>query len=242
MNLQTTRGIFLHQLRYSETSLIVKIYTENFGLSTFMLKGVRKNNPTFPLSLLQHLSPLEVVVQRKETANLHYVREIRALFPLTSLPYDIRKSSIGLFINELLIKSLTEEEANPDLFNFLITAIQILDLNGESVNNFHLWFSLQLTRFLGFLPSAMTTGNERIFDLKEGVFLTKEPGHPYFVDMPYSRYFLEMSRPGFRDYHMVSVSNSERRSFLKKVIEYYQLHLQGFGNMKSPEVLEEVLS
>lgn len=241
MSLQTTRGIVLHQVRYSETSLIVKIYTENFGLSSFIFKGVRKSKPSVPPSLLQHLTPVELVIQRKESAAIHHVREIRCLFPYTTLPYDVQKSSIGLFINELLLKSLREEEPNPDLFDFLLTALQILDLSKEPVTNFHLWFSLQLTRFLGFLPSEKYTDKEKYFDLKEGVFQPVIPDHPHRAEVTISRYFLQFSRPAFRNYQTIHLSNADRRILLRKIIEYYQLHLQGFGQMKSHEVLEEVL-
>lgn len=241
MSLQTSRGIVLSQVKYSETSLIVKIYTEKFGLASYLFKGVRKNKPSTAPALLQHLSIVEIVVQHKENKGIHFVKEIRSLYPYSSLPFDIRKSSIGLFVNELLIKSLREEEPNNDLFDFLITALQILDISQDPIQNFHCWFALQLTRFLGFLPGAKISGQERTFDMKEGVFLASVPAHNHFVLSPYDKFFLEFSRPGFREFSTIIIPNADRRYLLRKIIEYYQLHLQGFGQMKSHEILEEVL-
>ncbi len=207
-----------------------------------MFKGVRKKQPSVPPALLQHLSPVELIINHQENKTLQYVKEIRTLFPYSSLPFDIQKSSIALFINELLIKSLHEEEANSDLFDFLITSLQILDLNKEPVQNFHLWFALQFTRFLGFLPGEKKDVAEKYFDLQEGVYCSSVPGHDHFISDPHHTYFHLLSRPGFRDYYQVMITNADRRFLLHKIIEYYQLHLQGFGKMKSNEILEEVLS
>ncbi|MCX6271487.1 MAG: DNA repair protein RecO [Bacteroidetes bacterium] len=241
MSLCTTRGIVLHQTRYSETSLIVKVYTEAFGLASFIFKGVRKTKPVVSPALLQHLSLIELVTNKNVNANLQYVKEIRGFYSYTELPYDIRKSAIAIFLNEILYKSLKEEEPNPDLFDFLITSLQILDLTHQPVSNFHLWFALQLTRFLGILPVGQDQPAKPVFNLKEGIFQFSCPDHPHYVEPPYGTLFSQFSRPGFREYYSVSIKASERKQLLLKIIEFYQLHLQGFGSMKSHEVLEEVL-
>lgn len=240
MSLSTTRGIILHQVRYAESSLIVTIYTEAFGLGSYMIKGVRKSKPTVSPALLQALTLVELVVNRRENTHLHYVKEVRSSFPYTHLSSDIKKSSIGFFINELLYRSIKEEEANPSLFGFVQTSLELLDLTRESVANFHLWFALQLTRYLGFMPSE---GQERhlYFDLKDGVFLHQKPDHIHVTALPFSRWIMEWSRPGFRDFNVPVVTLTERRELLGIILEYYRLHIQSFGVMKSPAILEEVL-
>ncbi|MHC1706683.1 MAG: DNA repair protein RecO [Bacteroidales bacterium] len=242
MSLQTSKGIVLSQVRYSETSLIVKIYTEKFGLASYIFKGVRKSKPSVPPALLQHLSPVEFIVQHQENKTLHFVKEIRSLFPFTSLPFTIKKSSIALFINELLIKSLKEEEPDTALFDFLVTSVQILDLDKGSIQNFHLWFSLQLSRFLGFMPGENFSSEKNYFDLMEGVFQSTQPPHIHYVSAPLHQLFYQFSRPGFRDYEKTVLNNADRRYLLHKITEYYQLHIQGFGQMKSLDILEEVFS
>jgi len=101
-----TKGIVFHQLKYSETSFIVKIYTQEFGLQSYLIKGARNKKSKIRPALLQHLSLLELIVTHKEKSNLQHIREIRSAHQYSNLPFDMIKSSITLFVNELLLKSI----------------------------------------------------------------------------------------------------------------------------------------
>ncbi len=242
MSLQKTRGIILHQVKYAETSLIVKVYTESKGLDAFILKGVRKSNAAVRPAWLQHLSLVELVYYDKPGTNLHTVKEIRSFLPFHHIPFDARKRSLAMYMNEVLEKSIKEEEANPDLFSFLVASLEILDLTEENVNNFHLWFCLQLTRFLGFLPSEPDSVRHRWFDLKNGAYLVQPPDHPYVLEYPAGSYFHHFSRPGFREFQQATLGQPMRRMLLAAVEDYFRLHLPGFGTLKSTAVLETVFN
>jgi DNA repair protein RecO (recombination protein O) len=240
-NFCKTRGIVLHQVKYSESSLIVKIYTEEYGLKSFIFKGVRKQKHRISPNLFEHLSILELVFNFKEKSDLQIAKEVRLFQPFQTIPFDMRKRSIALFVNELVYKSLKEEEANPELFTFLLTSIQMFDLMTEEIINFHIWFALQLTRQLGFRPMDNYDDQHRIFDLKEGIFNRSYPEHLYFVDYPLSLWFHELSNHKLGECKLLNINNTGRRELVQKIIEYYRLHLQGFQEMKSPAVLEKVL-
>ena len=236
-----TRGIVLHQLKYSETSLIVKIYTEEFGLKSFMFKGVRKQKHRISPNLFEHLSLLEIDFRYKEKSDLQMAKETRFFHPFQTIPFDIRKSSIALFINELIYKSLREEEVNPELFNFLLASIEMLDILTDNIINFHLWFAMQLSRQLGFRPMDNYNEQNRFFDLKEGIFLRYKPKHEHFTAFPISLWLHELTTSAFADVKLEGINNTGRREILQKIVEYYRLHLHGFQELNSPSILEKVL-
>ena len=231
----------LHQIKYSESSLIVKIYTEEYGLKSFMFKGVRKPKHRISPNLFEHLSLLEIVFKLREKSDLQIPKEVRLFQPFQTIPFDMQKRSITLFLNELIYRSLHEEEANPDLFTFLLTSIQMFDLITENVINFHIWFAVQFTRQLGFRPMDNYDEQNTVFDLKEGVFCRSHPDHSYYVEYPLSMWIHELANQKLTDINLLSINNTGRRELLRKIVEYYRLHLQGFQEMKSPAVLEKVL-
>ncbi|MBE9480196.1 MAG: DNA repair protein RecO, partial [Bacteroidetes bacterium] len=140
-----TRGIVFHQIKYSESSVIAKIYTELFGIQSYLIKGVRNKKSKIKSALLQHLSIVDLVVYHKEKSNIQYIKEIRSEYQFTSIPFDIRKSSIAVFINEILYKSIHEEEANQNLFDYLLNSIKLLDMITKRFVDFHLLFTIGLT-------------------------------------------------------------------------------------------------
>lgn len=236
-----TKGIVFHQLKYSETSLIVKIYTREFGLQSYLIKGARSKKSKIGPALLQHLSLLEMVVSHKEKGSLQYIREIRSAHQYSSLPFDIVKSSITLFINEMLMKSIREEEANPALFDYIFQSMQWLDLATSGFVNFHLVFALQLTRYLGFYPHGIYSARTPYFDLEEGCFENKRPLHPNYIQAQDTEKFSLLMEYSFENTKALKLNHDNRNKFLDQLIHYYQLHLPNFGELKSLDVLRTVL-
>jgi len=238
--LHHTRGIVLHHLRYSETSVIAKIYTEKFGLQSYLIKGVRSRKSKIKLSLLEHLSLLEMVVYYRERKGLHSIREIRPAHIFRSLHSDIRKSSQALFINELIYKSVKEEESNPELFRFLFNTVLGLDAPDYFSASFHLFFMMNLTRFLGFAPRRNYTPGAW-FNLREGIFETSRPAHSHVINPDYAGCFNALLNKAETETTDPAISAETRKLLLARMIEFYVLHLPSFGGLQSPEVLHEVL-
>lgn len=168
-------------------------------------------------------------------------KEVRVLIPFKTIPYDIVKSSMTLFINELVYKSLREEEANPELFSFLYTSVEVLDMHDHTPVDFHLWFAVRFSRFLGFYPMDNYSSAARVFDLKEGIFRTGFPDHFHYLEFPLSRYMHELAFRTQEEIPDAAITNTLRRLMIRKVVEYYRLHLPGFPELKSPDVLEKIL-
>lgn len=239
--LHHTRGIVLHQFKYSETSVIARIYTEKFGLQSYLIKGVRSPKAKIKPGLLEHLSLLEMVVYYREGRNLQSIKEIRPMHVFQSLYSDIRKSSQALFINEVIYKSVKEEESNPELFRFLYESIIDLDRAEVFIPYFHLRFMARFTAYLGFSP-----GKNYIegfwFNLREGIYEEQKPDHTNCIDPANAVYFRYLLSSGSDPEDLIYIPSSSRKLLLEKLIEFYELHLPSFGGLRSPEILHEVLS
>ncbi len=240
--LHKTRGIVLHSFKYSESSLIVKAYTEAFGLQSYMLKGIRSQKAKTKPALFQPLTLLDLVVYHKEKSSLHPVKEVQLAIPTHSTGSNIRKSSIALFLAELIYRSIREEEANTSLFTFLWNGFIQLEETEEHVANFHLLFSIKLCRFLGFQPQENHSEYNRFFHLREGSF------HPLYssaedcLDEEQSALFFQLIQTELNQLSSLSIPPQIRSVILDKVLLYYRVHLTGFSEIRSREVLRTVLS
>lgn len=235
-----SHAIVLRTTKFSETSLVVKAYTERYGLKSFLVRSVRKKHAKNSANLFQPLSLLEVVYTDKEGSGLIIPKEISAWQHYHTIPYDVYKSSIVLFINELIYRSVHEEEANPDLFNFLVEALIFIDKSTQSVSNVHLIFSLQLTKQLGFFPLGRFSPEKPYFLLREGVFskYTSEDGS--YLNQDESQLFVKLMDAHLENGHEIDITNDARNRMLSTIILYYKTHLIGFGEIKSLEVLNQV--
>jgi DNA repair protein RecO (recombination protein O) len=239
--LHKTRGIVIHSVKFSESSLVVKIYTEAFGVQSYLVKGARSPKSRLKPVLFQPLTLLDLVVYRKERNVLQSIKEIRIAHPYQSLPFDIRKSSIALFVNEVVYRGLGEEEPNGPLFEFLWNAFLLLDAVEEPFNHFHLLFTLKLTKYLGFYPRSARTPENCFFNLSEGIF------QPVFLegiclDKNLSETFCRVLEWPFENPSVPGLNANERDALLDAVLRYYRSHLPGFAGFRSAEVLHAVLS
>lgn len=235
-----TRGIVLHHLKYSESSLIVWIYTEKSGLKSFIFKGVRKKGSKTRPAIFQPLTMVEMDVYDNNREGLKMVKEIRIEKQLPALYEDMNKNAISLFMAEVLYKSLKEEESNSVLFNFLTNAIEMLNKTSESVTNFPLIFLLSLSKYLGFFPRKEVGGNPVVFDLEEGVFRTNSAGHPHVIEYEECSALLKLLPITFSESSGIVIQPEIRIILLEKLILYYKIHLPGMSEIKSHQVLHEV--
>lgn len=240
--LHKTRGIVFKTTDYSESSVVVQVFTEKFGLQAYLINGVKKPKAKISRNMLQPLHLLEMVVYHKPNGNIQRVAELRNVPVLTSIPYNVVKSSLVIFLNEVIYKAIRQQETDPNLFNFIFFSIEWLDHQEQGLANFHLLFLLQLSKYLGFHPERNEAGNAAYFNLKDGLFIASKPEHNLFLAPPYTQYFNLLIGKSFEDLPEIKIPNDIRRFLLDRLLEYYALHIDGFGQIRSHEVLEEVLS
>ena len=242
--LHTTKGIVLHHFKYGEKSVIAKIYTQKRGLQSYILNGVRNKKSKNKAVYLQPLSLIEINGFHKEKSGLQKVKNIQLDVPFTSIPFNINKSSIAFFVAEVLYKSIKEEESNEQLFDFLHNTIQVLDLKENNFNNFHLLFLAHLSKYLGFYPQIPKAKNisSLYFNLQDGCFVDLQPYHSAFIEPPFSTLFCQVFGTNFDVMDSIGINTEQRKMLLNSFLDYYSLHLSNFDNLKTLDILEEVLN
>lgn len=238
-----TRGIILRSLKYSETSLICDIYTEERGLQSYIFSGVRTSSKTSgtKAAVLQLMTLVEMVVYHKENQNLHRSKEIRVLQVYQSLPFETVKRSIGLFCTEVLAKTLREPEANPFLFDFIFNFFTYLDQVAlEKTYSLHLFFLLQLASLLGFEPQGEPSPEAPYFNLQEGCYVAETHNPEFNLDKDYSKLLFELHNAKIDEVDALPLKKKNRQVLLEKIIAYYNLHIENMPEIKSHTILREI--
>ena len=240
-----TRGIVLRSIKYGESSLVVTIFTRLFGIQTYMVNGVRTSKQSSAKA--NHFQPaaiLDLLVYHHASGAMQRIKEFSWALIYRELLNNVIRNSIASFMMELLMKCLKQPEPNNDLFDFVEDALIKLDQAGNTVTaNFALFFALHLPHFLGFRISDNYNNTNNILDLEEGSFVSEQPVHPHFIsgeEAKLTAQLLKVMQPS--ELANFKLNQEIRRSLLLKYQEYYTLHLPEFGQLKTLQVLHEVLS
>jgi DNA repair protein RecO (recombination protein O) len=142
----------------------------------------------------------------------------------------------------VLYKAIKQQPADEQLFQYIFGSVELLDNLNGGLANFHLLFLIGLTRYMGFYPDISNAAKADYFDLRNGVFSRYKPETTHFLSPPYTQKFFQLLHYGYDDLQLIKISNDERRQLITRLLEYYGLHMEGFGNIHSHEILEEVLS
>jgi len=233
-----TKAIVISALKFQEKSLIVKCFTLSSGLKSYFVRDAFSNRKTSQkIAYFQPFSILEIEAVHKNKGTLENLKEIKTAVPFQTIHTDIVKSTIVMFLSEMLHHSIQEEEKNESLFEFLESALIWFDHHDE-VSNFHLILLLEATKYLGFYPDVSEIDlpffemNDGVFTLFHGINALTEHETNLFkklIDLKFDN--------DQRLFHVV-----ERQVLLKVLIEYYSFHLEGFKRPKSLDVLREIFS
>lgn len=235
-----TRGIIFKNLKYGESSLIQDIYTEEYGLKSYIISGVRNKKKGNKSGLLQVMGLVDIVAYNKESKSLNRIKEVKADYLYRSIPFDVVRSSIGMFMIEISRRSIRENERNDILFHFLRDSFLYLDQCEGSMALLPILFLIKLSKELGFTPSQNYSEDEPIFDLMEGGFTTGQTHSKYLLSQEGSQYFYSLL---FEDYgisNSFNVPKAMRIYILDQLIIFYRLHIENFGEIKSLGIIKEL--
>jgi len=242
--LHKTKGIVLRSIKYGETSLVVTLFTELFGVQTYMVNGVRTAKKTSSkANLLQPGAILDLVVYHSDQKSMQRIREFSWAVLYKTVLSDVIKNSIALYMVEVLYKCLKQPEQNAPLFYFCEDVLLSLDNADKAVTaNMPLYFALQLPQFFGFKINDDYSVQTPVLDLAEGSFVAEAPANANYIEGDEAKLtsqLLKAQQPfelsGFLLHHTV------RRNLLKRYHEYYSLHVPDFGEVKTMAVMAEVL-
>jgi DNA repair protein RecO (recombination protein O) len=243
--IQTTSGIVFRTTRYGDSSLISSIYTRHFGIQNYLVKGVRKSfgKSEGKAACFQPGAILELVVYHQDTKNLQYIREVNWGFLYTTIYGEVIKNTVALFMVEILQHCIRQPEPNSVLYEFIEKSLRQLDQATPKITaNFPLFFALRLSSMLGFQLQGKYSDETSVLDLQEGQFVTNVPAHPYFLEGEASDITSRLqSITDLDQLEKITVPRTLRKELLASYLQFYGWHVPDFGNLRSWQVIQEIL-
>lgn len=234
-----TEAILLHHVRYSDNSLIAHFYTREYGRLSVMVKGISSKKRSTKFSYFQPLNMFRLELYHYENRELNNLKELSLSFIPKNIPGDIYRSTITLFISELLYSVIKEEDVNRMLYGFIESSVMSLDEMTEGISNFHLWFLVAFTDYTGIGPSP-TALKDYCFDMISGQFVQSPPSHPDYIEPRTSAILNRLLQMPADKLGELRLSGEERSELLDKILKYYNLHLPGIRQIRSLQVMKEI--
>lgn len=232
----------MQSIAYSDTYMIIPIYTEDFGLVSYLISRSRSKKSRSSQLLYQPLSILDLEVEHFPLRDIQKIKEARRSTILPGLSFNPLKSTIALFLSEFIYGVSKDLQTNRPVFEFMLESLRILDLLDEGIANFHLVFMIRMSRFLGFYPNADTYKEQFFFDLTDGVFVEQIIPFHSCLEREESRIFMLLLRMTYENMTKFRFSRHERTRIINRILEFYRLHLTGFTDMKSLPILQDVFN
>ncbi len=235
--LHTTRAVVLRTVKHGDNSIVLKAYTEAFGARSYMVRTTKRARAG--QARLQPLDRLELVVTEAKDREMHAVRECRVEKPYTGIPKEQARGLLMLFAQEVFYRTLKEESPDAAMFAFVLQTLEDIDTGGN-VSHLPLLLLMRLARHMGFLPEPPLPGEDR-FDMLEGCFFRGKEQHGHCMSVEASAAFgrlLTAEASGTE----VCLAHGIRKELLDQLLQFFRLQVEGFGQLRSPEVLHAVLS
>tara|TARA_B000000532_G_scaffold180724_1_gene147121 strand:- start:402 stop:1121 length:720 start_codon:yes stop_codon:yes gene_type:complete len=234
----STKAIVLRKIKYSDSSLIVDVFTDLEGRKSFFLKGILgKTKTKLKNSHFQPLSQIFIKYNKREKKKFNFLIDCKVNNHCQNLYLDYRKSSIILFLNEILNMCILEEACNKELFSFLENSLKWLD-NNDKISNFHMVFILNLLKYLGINPH-LKSSNSKFLSFKNGSFEKEKPNDLY-AEGDSVKVIIRLLGMKFDDCFMLKISQVQKHEILKILLDYIEYHVQGFKQPKSLHILHQV--
>ena len=238
--LNKTRGIVLHQIKYTGSGIIVYLYTRDFGRQSILIKGMRDKKSGKHNVLFQPLFILDIEMYYKEIRGIQVLKEFSVSYSPSDIHTNIKKGCVAIFLGELLYCVLKEESPHKELFDFIEESIIYFDKETTGYANFHIAFLAGLSSFLGFEPTLRSDTNDAYFDMTNGIFVPVPPVHGNYATAEISKILAAFFSTSFDKIDKIALTGSLRNEILDTLVRYYSIHLPGLKNFKSLEILKEV--
>lgn len=235
-----TRGVVLHQLKYTDSGIVVQLYTRKFGRLSFLVRGMGRRKTGKHNVLFQPLFILDLEMYYKESREMQLIKEFSVSYSPADIFSDIKKTSVAIFLGEVLTSILRQESPNEELFGFIEDSIIYFDKRIDNFANFHIAFLAGLSSYLGFEPGLRSEKDDLYFDMINGVFVTVPPLHGNYTNREISDILAAFFPASYDKSMNISLTGAQRNEVLELLVKYYSIHLPGLKKIRSLEVLKEV--
>ena len=240
--LEKTRAILLHQIKYTDTGIVAQLYTRKFGRQSFLVRGMRNRKTGKHNVLFQPMSILDLEMYYKASREMQVMKEFSSTYTPYNIYSDIKKSSVAIFLGEVLTSVLKEESPHEEMFDYIEEAIVYFDQSIEGYANFHIALLSGLSSYLGFEPSPRSLADDAYFDMINGIFVRIPPVHGNYANREVSDVLACFFEASYDSVSSISLTGAQRNEVLETMVRYYSLHLPGLKKIKSLDVLKEVFS
>lgn len=237
-----TEGIIIRTIKYGESSIISHVLTEKLGLQSLIMSGVSSGNNKS--GMFQIMNQLELVIYYQESKPMHRIKEVKYSKMYQTLPFEIQRSAVGIFLLEMVRKCLNGVEQDQELYHWVKASLDYTDRPDTALTWLPLYYAVGFTRYLGFRPFHDGQPESCYFDLREGRFTSEIPLHLDYLDKLSSdvlRELLDCTAPDDLN-ELVLPTKTLRKELLKSMVDYYKFHLDHFKGLDSPHILEEILT
>jgi len=240
--LEKTRGIVLHQIKYTDSGIVTQIYTRKFGRQSFLIKGMRNRKTGKHNINFQPLFILDMELYYKAAREMQTLKEFSVSFAPFDIYSNIKKSSVAIFLGEVLTSVLKEETPHQEMFEYIEESIMHFESCKEGFANFHIAFLAGLSSFLGFEPHPRLEKEDQFFDMLNGIFVPVPPVHGNYANEEITNILADFFVASYDSIGNISLSGKMRNDILETLLRFYSLHLPGLKRIKSLEILKEVFS
>jgi DNA repair protein RecO (recombination protein O) len=240
--IEKTKGIVLHQIKYTDSGIVAQLYTRKFGRQSFLIRGVRNKKAGRHNVFFQPMFILELIANNKESRSMQTLKEFSVSYTPSEIYSNIKKSCVAIFLGEVLTSVLREESPNEELFDFIEESIIYFDRSSDGYANFHIAFLAGLSSYLGFEPAKRANPGDHYFDMMNGIFVAAPPLNGSYARRSVSQVLSEFFASSYDQIKDITLTGSLRNEVLETLVNYYSLHLPGLKKIKSLEVLKEVFN
>ncbi len=237
--LQKDKGIVVRSYKYGETSVILDILTENHGLKSFILQGVRKNKSKTSPSSIQLAASVDLDFYLKENTELYQLKELKVNTVRTSIYSDIRKISLCMFLTELTRRMLNKYETQQHEYSLLQTVLDDLEANDDNWS-IHIWYLLQILESSGFSLLKHEVPISCFYDILGDSVTSVRPVHKAYLTEHEMTSLIHLSQVDVRGATLFKPGREERNHILEKLLDFLKIHISGFRDIHSFEVLKTV--
>ena len=235
------RAIVLNTLKYGESSMIAYLLTDTQGRQNYMVQGLGKSGARKggKGALFQPMFLLDIMAIDSPKTEIDRIKEVALARPLQTIPFDVRKSTVALFMAELLYKIVKEVEPHSALFDYVWHSVEALDALEEGVYNFHLWFLVGLSKFLGFYPAG-DWSEGAVFDIEAGSFSMVAPRSGLYINAENTELLYRLMELEATELATLRLPRRQRTDFIASLLNYFGYHLDTIHRVESLRILSEI--
>lgn len=235
-------AIVLRNTIFGDQKMIVDLFSDTMGSVSVVTRFSSSAKGKIKKQLFVPLSIIEVEVDYRENSNLQKLKNASIVIPYTDIPFDSYKLPMSFFISEVTYFAVRGENENKALFDFIIHSMEWLDAVNEPCPNFHLVYMMGLVTYLGFMPNLNNYKEGDCFDLRNACFESKICGHSDFLDATQAAKIVLLARMNYSTMKLFKMSHNDRNKIVDVLVDFYSLHIPGFPELKSLDVLKQLFS